>query len=84
MGGSIGNLFNEAFEEVIEKPLKKIGRETKETITGTSKEDYRMVEQPQVTAEVTPEVVPDEEIDTLMNATKKYQTKHKDGTDIAL
>tara|TARA_Y100001937_G_C6858332_1_gene215222 strand:- start:73 stop:396 length:324 start_codon:yes stop_codon:yes gene_type:complete len=30
------------------------------------------------------EVVPDEEIDTLMNATKKYQTKHKDGTDIAL
>ncbi len=30
------------------------------------------------------EVVPDEEVDTLVNATKKYQTKHKDGTDIAL
>jgi|TARA_Y100000114_G_C11562296_1_gene232379 hypothetical protein len=30
------------------------------------------------------EIVPDEEVDTLMNATKKYQTKHKDGTDIAL
>jgi len=30
------------------------------------------------------EIVPDEEVDTLMNAIKKYQTKHKDGTDIAL
>jgi hypothetical protein len=30
------------------------------------------------------EIVPDEEVDTLINATKKYQTKHKDGTDIAL
>ena len=30
------------------------------------------------------EVVPDEEVETLLNATSKYQTKHKDGTDIAL
>jgi|TARA_R100001460_G_scaffold78312_1_gene119345 ParB-like chromosome segregation protein Spo0J len=29
------------------------------------------------------EIVPDEEVDTLINATKKYQTKHKDGTDIS-
>ena len=30
------------------------------------------------------EIVPNEEVDTLMNATSKYQTKHKDGTDISL
>ena len=30
------------------------------------------------------EIVPDEEVSTLMNATSKYQTKHKDGTDISL
>ena len=79
MGGSIGNLFNEAFEEVIEKPLKKIGRETKETITGTSKEDYRMVEQPQVTAEVTPEVVPDEEETLLARGTRGTKRTKRPG-----
>ena len=30
------------------------------------------------------EIVPDEEVDTLMNATSKYITKHKDGTDLSL
>ena len=30
------------------------------------------------------EVVPNEEVDTLINATKKYQRKHKDGTNILL
>ena len=30
------------------------------------------------------EIVQDEEPETLLNATSKYQTKHKDGTDIAL
>ena len=79
MGGSIGNLFNEAFEEVIEKPLKKIGRETKETITGTSKEDYRMGEQPQVTAEVTPEVVPDEEETLLARGTRGTKRTKRPG-----
>ena len=79
MGGSIGNLFNEAFEEVIEKPLKKIGRETKETITGTSKEDYRMVVQPQVTAEVTPEVVPDEEETLLARGTRGTKRTKRPG-----
>ena len=29
------------------------------------------------------EIVPNEEVDTLINATSKYQTKHKDGTDIS-
>ena len=75
MGGSIGNLF----EQVIEKPLKKIGRETKETITGTSKEDYRMVEQPQVTAEVTPEVVPDEEETLLARGTRGTKRTKRPG-----
>jgi hypothetical protein len=75
MGGSIGNLF----EQVIERPLKKIGRETKETITGTSKEDYRMVEQPQVTAEVTPEVVPDEEETLLARGTRGTKRTKRPG-----
>ena len=29
------------------------------------------------------EVVPNEEADTLVNPTKKYKTKHKDGTDVS-
>ncbi len=29
------------------------------------------------------EVVPNEEVETLLNATKKYKTKHKDGTNIS-
>jgi len=29
------------------------------------------------------EVVSNEEVDTLINATKKYKTKHKDGTDVS-
>ena len=30
------------------------------------------------------EVVADEEVETLLSPKTKYQTKHKDGTDIAL
>ena len=30
------------------------------------------------------EIVPDEEVATLMNATSKYKTKHEDGTDLCL
>ena len=29
------------------------------------------------------EVVSNEEVDTLINATKKYKTKHKDGTNVS-
>ena len=29
------------------------------------------------------EIVPNEEPDTLVNPTKKYKTKHKDGTDVS-
>ena len=30
------------------------------------------------------EIVPDEEVDTLLNATNNYKTKHEDGTDLCL
>jgi hypothetical protein len=56
MGGAI----KEIYEEVVEKPGKKVLSETKETITGTSKEDYRSPVQPEVTPEITPEIVEDE------------------------
>ena len=56
----MGGVIKEIYEEVVEKPGKKILSETKETITGTSKEDYRLPEQPEVTPEITPEIVEDE------------------------
>lgn len=30
------------------------------------------------------EIVPNEEVDTLLNATSNYKTKHEDGTDLCL
>ena len=78
----VSNLAGEVFEEVIEKPTKKIGREVKETITGTSKEDYRMAEQPLVTAEVTPEVVPDETIMERSRGTRRTKRAGQAGTII--
>ena len=30
------------------------------------------------------EIVPDEEVDTLLNATSNYKTKHEDGTGLCL
>lgn len=78
----VSNLAGEAFEEVIEKPTKKIGREVKETITGTSKEDYRMAEQPLVTDEVTPEVVPDETIMERSRGTRRTKRAGQAGTII--
>jgi hypothetical protein len=56
----MGGVIKEIYEEVVEKPGKKILSETKETITGTDKEDYRLPAQPEVTPEVTPEIVEDE------------------------
>ena len=55
-------------EGVIEKPVKKIGKESFDIIAGTTDEERRamfgeMPESPEVTPEVTPEVVPD---DTMM------------------
>lgn len=61
----VGNVI----ETVVEKPIKKIGKETFDTLAGTTDEERRAmlsgdVNFPEVTPEVTPEVVPDD--DTLM------------------
>ena len=48
--------------------IKGVGNQ----ITGMDNEEYEI------------EIVPDEEVDTLMNATSKYKTKHEDGTDLCL
>lgn len=55
-------------EGVIEKPVKKIGKETFDVLVNATDEERRAMfgevpESPEVTPEVTPEVVPD---DTMM------------------
>jgi len=56
----------EVFEETIEKPVKKIGKETFDVVAGTTDEERRAMlggaptPEPEVTPEVTPETVPDE------------------------
>jgi len=55
-------------EPFIEKPIKKIGKETFDVVMGTTDEERRAMlggdmpspEAPEVTPEVTPEVVPDD------------------------
>ena len=56
-------------EPFIEKPIKKIGKETFDTVMGTTDEERRAIlsgdmptPEPAVTPEITPEVVPDETI----------------------
>ena len=56
-------------EPFIEKPIKKIGKETFDTVMGTTDEERRAIlygdmptPEPEVTPEVTPEVIPDETI----------------------
>ena len=62
--------IGEVVEEVIEKPVKKIGKETFDVVFNTTDEERRAMlggtppppaSEPEVTAEVTPEVVPDDE-----------------------
>ena len=78
----ITNLGNEVFEEVIEKPGTDIIEEVTHTITGTDKTDYRQPKQPEVTAEVTPEIVPDEEplLMTKSRGTKRTKRSGQGGT----
>ena len=60
----VRNIADEAFEELIEKPVKKVATETFDTVLGVNKQERRAMlygETPEVTAEVTPEVVPDDE-----------------------
>ena len=68
--------------EPIERPTKKLIKEVKETITGTTKEDYKVPEQPLVTAEVTPEVVPDETIMERGRGTRRTKRAGQAGTII--
>ena len=64
----------EVFEEVIEKPTKKIAAETFDVVMGTNKEDRRRPPEPEVTPEVTPEVVPD---DTILASKERRRTVGK-------
>ena len=68
--------------EPLERPTKKLVREVKETVTGTTKEDYKVPEQPLVTAEVTPEVVPDETIMERGRGTRRTKRAGQAGTII--
>ena len=56
--------------EPLERPVKKLVREVKETVTGTDKNDYRKPEQPVESPEITPEVVEDESTITTRYATR--------------
>ena len=70
----VENIAKEGFEELIEKPGKKIIRETVDTLTGTDKYDRGTPRpEPEVTPEVTPEVVPDEK----PTITSRYATRGK-------
>ena len=71
----------EVFEEVIEKPTKKIAAETFDVVMNTDKEERRAMlsgeaptPEPMVTPEVTPEVVPD---DTIMASKTRRRTAGK-------
>lgn len=71
----------EVFEEVIEKPAKKIAAETFDVVMNTDKEERRAMlgdkpptPEPEVTQEVTPEVVPD---DTLLASKTRRRTVGK-------
>ena len=62
-------LDKKVVEPFIEKPIKKIGKETFDTVMRTTDEERRAIlsgdmptPEPAVTPEVTPEVVPDETI----------------------
>ena len=79
-GKGVTNVLDEGFEELIEKPGKKIIQETKETITGTDKNDYRQPVQPEVTPEVTPEIVPDEEPMLMKRGRRRTKRSGQGGT----
>ena len=66
-------------EGVVEKPIKKIGKETFDTLAGTTDEERRAmlsgdINFPEVTPEVTPEVVPD---DTILASKERRRSAGK-------
>jgi hypothetical protein len=68
----IVHVAKEGFEELIEKPGKKIIRETMDTLMNIDKYD-RNPPEPEITPEVTPEIVPDEK----PTITTRYATRGK-------
>ena len=66
---------DKALVEPFERPVKKLVREAKETVTGTDKMDYRQPQQPEITEEITPEIVPDEEETILARGRGTRRTK---------
>jgi hypothetical protein len=60
-------VVGEAIEEVIEKPVKKVSKETFDVVFNTTDEERRAMlgstppPEPEITPEVTPEVVPDDD-----------------------
>jgi len=76
---AVGKVADEAFEEIIEKPVKKVAAETFDVVLNTDKEERRAMlggapPEPEVTPEVTPEVVPDE---TILASKGRRRTKGK-------
>lgn len=86
MGGGFNPFkpLNELFEEVVEKPFKKVATETFDVTMGTNKEERRAMlygekpptPEPEVTPEVTPEVVPD---DTILASKERRRSGKKLG-----
>ena len=72
VGKGVVKAGGEVVEEVIEKPGKKIIRETMDTVMNMDKSD-RMDTSPEVTPEVTPEIVEDEK----PTITTRYATRGK-------
>lgn len=72
----VGNLV----ETVVEKPIKKIGKETFDIATGTTDEERRYLlygETPEVTSEITPEVTPEVVPDDTLMSRGTRRTKGK-------
>ena len=65
--------------EPLERPVKKLTREVVETVTGTDKMDYRQPQQPEITEEITPEIVPDEEETILARGTRGTRRTKRPG-----
>ena len=70
----IVHVAKEGFEELIEKPGKKIIREVMDTALGIDKYDRGTPRpEPEITPEITPEIVPDEK----PTITSRYATRGK-------
>lgn len=74
VGKGVVKVGGEVFEETIEKPHKKIKRETEDIVFNVNKYDRGTPKpEPEVTPEITPEFVPDEK----PTITTRYATRGK-------